>query len=115
MFFIFKIIVSGFLIAVASWLAGKKPILAGFIIALPLMSMLSILFTYAEYRDMTKINQFATSILVAVPLSLTFFIPFLVNKWLKLNFATTYSLAITCLIAAYFLHAWIFKTNFLRS
>jgi len=75
MFFIFKIIFSGLLIALASWLAGKKPVLAGFIIALPLMSMLSIVFTYAEYRDMAKVNQFATSILVAVPLSLAFFIP----------------------------------------
>lgn len=74
------------LIACASWLAGRKPVLAGFIIALPLTSMIAILFSYAEYRDMDKINAFARSIFVVVPLSLTFFVPFLLNKWLKLNF-----------------------------
>jgi len=115
MFFAFKIIFSGIVIAFASSLAGKKPVLAGFIIALPLLSMLSIIFTYAEYRDMSKVNQFATSILVAVPLSLTFFIPFIANKWLKLNFVTTYGLAVACLLAAYFLHVWLFKTSFLAN
>jgi len=112
MFFAFKIVISGILIAFVSWLAGKRPILAGFIIALPLLSMMSIIFTYAEYRDMGKVNQFAVSILVAVPLSLVFFVPFLANKWLKFNFITTYGLAIACLAAAYFLHAWIFKVDY---
>ena len=114
MLFAIKIIVSGIVIAYVSWLAGKNPILAGFIIALPLMSMLSIIFSYFEYRDMAKINQFAFSILVAVPLSLTFFIPFVLNKWLKMNFPLTYVLAIVCVSAAYFLHHSIFRGNLLR-
>ncbi len=108
MWFMLKIIFSAFMIAFASWLAGKRPVLAGFIIVLPLMSMLSIFFTYAEYRDMEKINQFATSILVAVPLSLTFFIPFIANRWLKLNFTWTYLAALGCLALAYWIHQTIF-------
>jgi len=111
MFFILKILLSGLVIAFASWLAGKKPILAGFIVALPLMSILSIVFSYAQYRDMEKINQFALSIFAAVPLSLTFFIPFLINKWLKLNFTATFLLALSCLGAAYAIHTLIFKTE----
>ena len=107
--FIVKIILSGIIIATASWLAGKNPVLAGFIIALPLMSMLSIFFTYWEYRDMEKINEFATSIFVAVPLSLTFFIPFLLNKWLKMGFTLTYALAVIFLGTAYLIHSFIFK------
>ena len=110
----FKTLISGLLIAFASWLAGKKPILAGFIIALPLMSMISILLSYLEYRDMTKINQFANSIFVAVPLSLTFFIPFLLNKWLRMNFVMTCGAAVLCLIAAYFVHGLLFKSGVLR-
>ena len=109
MWFFTKTLLSGILIAYASWLSGRKPVLAGFIIALPLMSMLSILFSYLEYRDMHKINQFAVSILVAVPLSLSFFIPFILNKWLRMNFVTTYLLAITALTLAYFIHSLIFK------
>ena len=109
MWFGIKIVLSGILIAYASWLAGRNPVLAGFIIALPLMSMLSILFSYLEYRDMNKINQYAVSILAAVPLSLAFFIPFILNRWLKLNFTLTYGLAVACLALAYLAHSALFK------
>ena len=111
MFFLVKILISAVLIAFASWLAGRQTILAGFIIALPLVSMLSIFFVYWEYRDMAKVNQFAGSILAAVPLSLLFFVPFILNKWLKMNFAMTYLIAIMCLAFAYFAHHLIFKSH----
>ena len=114
MWFLTKTIISALVIAFASWLAGKRPALAGFIIALPLVSMLAMLFSYWQYKDMVKINQFAESILVAVPLSLIFFIPFLLNKWLKMNFVSTYILALCCLAAAYFLHQMIFKSRFFK-
>ncbi len=109
MFFIIKIFISAFVIAFASSLAGKKPVIAGFIIALPLVSMLSIVFAYWEYRDMNKINEFATSILVAVPLSLVFFIPFLLNRWLKLDFVPTFVVAILLLALAYLIHHFIMR------
>lgn len=110
--FILKIVLSSILLVGASWLAGKNPSLSGFIIALPLMSMLSILFSYSQYRDMAKINAFAISILTAIPLSLTFFIPFILNRWLKAGFVLTYLLAVSCLIGAYFLHTFIFRKLF---
>ena len=114
MLFLTKTIISAVVIAFASWLAGKKPVLSGFIIALPLTSMLAIFFSYWQYKDMTKTSQFAESIFVAVPLSLTFFVPFLLNKWLKMDFAMTYALAIGCLALAYFFHQMIFKSSFFR-
>ena len=108
-FFIFKVIFSGLIIALASWLAGRHPVLAGFLIALPIMSILSIFFSYMQYRDMEKINQFARSIFIGVPISMTFFAPFILNKWLKMNFALTYLLALFCLAAAYAVHHMILK------
>jgi hypothetical protein len=59
---------------------------------------------------MQKINLFAVSILTAVPLSLTFFLPFILNKWLKLPFLPTYLLSLAVLFLAYTLHAFIFKS-----
>ena len=82
-------------------MAGKKPVLAGFLVALPLTSILALSWAYAEHRDMAKVNQFAVSILVAVPLSLAFFIPFVANRWLRLNFFATFVFALACLGAAY--------------
>lgn len=111
MIFALKVIVSAVLISSASWLAGKKPVLAGLLIALPLTSMLGILFAYREHHDMAKINQFASSIFVAVPLSLTFFIPFLLNRWLKMNFAMTFGLGIALLVICYYLAVVWFKVD----
>ena len=114
MAFILKTLVAGGLISVASWVAGKRPVLAGFIIALTLTSMLAILFSYAEFRDMKKIDQFASSIFVVVPLSLTFFVPFLLNRWLKMNFAVTFLLALICLAVSYYLASVWFKIDLTR-
>ena len=104
-----KVFVAAGVIAYASWLAGRKPILAGFLIALPISSLLAILFTYLEYRDMQKVNAFAVSILVAVPLSLAFFVPFVLNRWLKLNFPLTLVSALALLAATYFAHQAFLK------
>ena len=102
--FVVKILISSVIIAFSSWLAGRKPVLAGFIVALPLVSILSIFFSYLEYRDMDKINQYAVSILAAVPLSLAFFIPFILNRWFKMNFPMTFGLALGGLALAYWVH-----------
>ncbi len=110
MLFTFKVIISALIVAFASWLAGKKTILAGFVVALPLISILTILFVYIEHRDMGKINQFVSSLVVAVPLSLAFFIPFLLNKWLKLNFTFSFLLGIILLFVAYLIHSAILKS-----
>ena len=111
MLFAAKILISSCLIAYSSWLAGKKPGLAGFIIALPLATLLGIIFTYSEYRSMDKVNDYAVSILTAVPLSLLFFIPFVLNRWLKMNFPATLIFALVLLTLAYFVHASIFKNT----
>ena len=109
--FILKMVLSSAVIAFTSWLANRKPVLAGFIISLPLVSILSILFAYAEHRDMGKINQFATSILVLVPLSLVFFVPFVLNRWLKMGFAATFSLSLACLVLAYAFATFVLKID----
>lgn len=114
MWFLTKVLISAFIIAFASWLAGKKPVLAGFIVALPLVSMLAILFSYIEYRDAGKMHQFAVSILVALPLTVSFFVPFLINKWIKVNFSVTYLLGIVCLLLAYCAHKILFKVNWMQ-
>ncbi len=105
--FALKVLFSGLIIAFASWLSVKKPILAGFIIALPLMSLISIFFSYLEHKDMEKTITFSKSILVGVPASLTFFIPFFFAKSLGLSFFTTYLIGIIFLICGFFTHKFV--------
>jgi hypothetical protein len=107
-YFIFKMVLAGLIVAFTSWLAGRQSLLAGFIIALPVISMISLIFTYAETRDMARVNQYAVSILAAVPLSLLFFLPFVLNRWLNWNFVPTFGAGLALLFAAFLIHRQIF-------
>ena len=104
--FILKIIVSGIIISFASWLSLKKPILSGFIIALPLISIITLLFSYLEHKDKEKTFLFAKSILVGIPASLLFFVPFFFAKSFNIGFWATYSLGIGFLVIGYFIHKY---------
>ena len=107
MVFFVKVLFSALIISFASWLSVKKPILAGFIIALPLLSILSIAFSYAEHKNLDKTILFAKSIVIGIPASLTFFLPFFFAKTLGLNFITTYCLALFFLILGFIAHKLI--------
>ena len=112
---LFKIGLSACVIGFASWLSGKRPDLAGFIIALPLMTLLVLPLSHAEYQNPENSIEFAKSIMLAVPLSLTFFIPFLLAKPIMdiapqgYGFWTLYGLGIIFLIGSYFIHKFLLK------
>jgi uncharacterized membrane protein YczE len=71
-----KIFIACVIISFSTWLAGQRPGLAGFILALPISSMIALFLNRLEFQDSNKSVTFAKSIFFAVPLSLTFFIPF---------------------------------------
>lgn len=101
---IIKVLISAMLISFTSWLAGRKPGLAGFILALPLSSMLALAFSYAEFRDPDKASSFAKSIFFAVPLSLAFFVPFLFAERFKVRFEILYISGCILTATSYLLH-----------
>ena len=110
MFFsVLKIAISACVISFASWLSNKKPELAGFIIALPLGTMLVLLFSYAEFHDQASSVRFAKSILAAVPMSLLFFVPFLLANKLPFGFWGIYAAGFILLVIGYFAHTFIMK------
>ena len=52
-----------------SWLSQKRPKLAGFIIALPLASLLALALAHLKHGDAQKSIAFGQSILLAIPVS----------------------------------------------
>lgn len=109
MLFSVKILLSASIIAFSSWLAGKRPELAGFIVALPLTTLLAIAFSYVQYKDSAASVLFAKSIFVGVPVSLLFFVPFLLAGKLRLEFWQCYVIGLLLLTAGYFLHRQIMQ------
>lgn len=104
-----KVGIAASVIAFTSWLAGKKPELAGFIVALPLASLLALAFSYAEHRDSEASITFAKSILVGVPVSWLFFLPFFVAERFGIGFVTCYAIGIGLLAAGFHLHQYIIR------
>jgi uncharacterized membrane protein YczE len=107
MFFAAKLFIAAFVIAFSSWLAGKRPELAGFIIALPIGSLLALAFTHVEHSDPAAEITLARSILIALPISVMFFLPFFFTEKFGYTFWTAYSLGLALLTAGYFLHRQI--------
>ncbi len=102
-----KIIISAVAIAFSAWLAGKKPELAGFIIALPLASILALMFSYVEHRDAEASITFAKSIMIGVPVSWLFFLPFFFAEKYDYGFWMSYGSGLALLIIGFFIHRFI--------
>jgi hypothetical protein len=108
--FWFKLILSAAVISTSSSIAGRRPDLAGWLIALPISSMLALAFAQVEFQDASRSAAFARSILSGVPLSLSFFLPFVFAERLKLSFWWLYALGLLLLTLAFFAQQWWTKT-----
>ena len=104
-----KVIVASILISFVSWLSGKHTALAGFLTALPLTTLLALAFSQMEWGNSEQSVEYAKSVFVAIPVTLLFFVPFLLAKKLELNFWSCYALGVAFLIAGYFIHTTISK------
>ena len=107
LFTAFKVLFSACVVAFVSWLSGKRPELAGFLVALPLLTLLVLPLSYIEYQNPDNAVRFAHSIMTAIPISLMFFVPFLFAHKIPGGFWTLYLSGIACLTAGYFLHRWL--------
>mgnify|MGYP001299334574 FL=1 len=107
MIFLAKVLLAALVITFASWLSGKKPELSGFIIALPIASIIAIAFSYLEHKNTENTVIFAKSILVGIPVSYLFFLPFFFAKNFNMNFWLIYGLGIILLLIGYFVHKYI--------
>lgn len=103
----FKVFVAAIVIAFTSWLSGKKPELAGFIIALPIASLLVLVFSYFEHRDAAATITFAKSIMIGVPVSWLFFVPFFLAEKFDYGFWVSYLIGLCLLVIGFFVHRYI--------
>jgi Mg2+/Co2+ transporter CorB len=107
MLLVWNTLISAVVIGIAAWISRRYPVTAGFIIALPLATMLVLPLAYLQHRDAGSAFAMARSILVALPITLLFFIPFLMRD--KLSFWGAYALGCALLPIGYFVHRAILR------
>ena len=102
MTFALNTLVSALVIAGVAWISRRHPVPAGFIVALPLATMLVLPLAYLQHRDSGSAFELARSILVALPITVLFFVPFLARE--RLSFWGAYALGCALLPLGYFVH-----------
>ena len=107
--FLLKATVAGTLIALASWLSEKRPDLAGFIIALPLTSILALTISQVQTQNSENSIIFAKSIIIGVPISYLFFLPFFSQHITRFGFWVTLTAGLVLLVICYFIHNYILR------
>lgn len=98
---VFQIVFSALLLTFSAWLSKKNPEAAGFLMALPLATIIVLPFSYWNHGDPENSIQFAQQILRAIPISLTFFIPFAFAGRFQLGFWQAYALGLLLLLVSY--------------
>ncbi|UCE85246.1 MAG: hypothetical protein JSU66_12970 [Deltaproteobacteria bacterium] len=112
MTFALNVIISASLISFASWLSGRFPGVAGFLVAMPIATMLVLPLSYFEHGNPAHSIVLAKSILIAIPVSLTFFLPFLLSARLELSFWQAYGIGCALLPIGFFAHRFFMRLWF---
>ncbi len=105
--FIAKVVFASLVISFVSWLSGRLPVLAGFIVALPLQTMIVLPLSQLEHGDPAKTLTLAKSIFLAVPVSMLFLLPFVFSDRSGLSFWQSYGVACCILVVGFGLHRWL--------
>jgi hypothetical protein len=98
--FVVKLLLSALVIALASEVAKRDSFWGALIVALPLASILAMSWLYGETRDNALVTRFARDILLLVPVSLVFFLPFLFETRTRLGFLPNLILGLALLAVA---------------
>lgn len=78
-YFLGKVALTLLVVIGAAELAKRSSWLGALVVALPLASILSMTWLYLDTRDSARVAEFARNILLMLPPSLLFFLPFLME------------------------------------
>ena len=104
-----NVFLSATLISTVLWIAKTNPVLGGFILSLPLSTLIALAFSQLQTGDAGNTSLLAKSIFIGVPSTLLFFVPFLFAERMKLGFWTAYASGFALLIVSYFVHRFVMQ------
>ena len=101
---VIKVVVAALVVTICSWLAEKRPELAGLIVVLPLNALIVLEFSCIHSENPVIGLKFAKGFLSGLTVLVLFFVPFLVGERLKISFWNTYALGVAFVIAGFLVH-----------
>lgn len=104
MFFLVKLIVSALAIAAISELAKKMPSFSGLIAAMPLVTLLSLIWLFVETKDYQAAHRFTVGVLWGLAPTLFFFIAAIPMLKRGVSFPLTLAVSFALWAAAAFVH-----------
>ena len=108
MFFTFiKILITAIIIVIASEVAKKSSLLAGLIVSMPLITVLTLIWLYWDTRDVQQVTDLTNNTLLMIVPSLTFFIFLPISLRLGMDFIPSMMIAIVGTSICYWLYTLI--------
>lgn len=106
---LFNLILTSSVLSVVLWVSKSNPILGGFIVSLPISTLIVLAFSQLQNQQTENTFLLAKSIFIAVPSTLVFFVPFLIADRFKLSFWMSYFCGLGLLVVSYFFHKWVMQ------
>lgn len=106
LYLVIKTAITAALVVAIGEVAKRSPLFAGLLASLPLVSVLAILWLYADTRSAGDVARLCWSILLMIPPSLVFFVALPLALRFDLGFAVSLALAIAVTAASY----WSYMT-----
>ena len=95
MFFsIIKVLITAIVIVLAAEVAKRSSLLAGLIVSMPLITVLTLIWLYWDTKDIKQVSDLTNNTLLMILPSLTFFLFFPILLKLNLNFVGAMLIAI---------------------
>jgi len=106
-FYILKILITAVIVVVASEIAKEKSLLAGLLVSMPTITVLTLIWLYWDTHDLQKIKDLTNNTLLMILPSLTFFIFLPILLRLEINFILSMLIAVTGTAICYWIYTII--------
>src|SRR4051794_29693289 len=83
-------IIAGVVVVVVALVANRHPRLGGFLLTLPIVSILAFIASWQQKHDLLAVSRLAKETLVLVPLGLPFFVPLAFAEKLGMGYWTAF-------------------------
>jgi len=104
---IIKTVIAAAIIVAVSEVSHRLPRLGAFLLTLPIISLIALVMSWQQHRDLPAISRLARETLILVPLGLPFFVPLAFAERLGLDFWPAFVIGLALATATIGLWLWL--------